>query len=53
MLHAARLAMTHPQTNQPLSVEAPLPEDFLAACAARGIVPPKGQSDQNREQLND
>lgn len=41
MLHAALLAMTHPQTNEPLSVSAPLPEDFLAACAGRGIVPPK------------
>ena len=53
MLHAAELAMTHPLTNQPLSVAAPLPADFLAAMAARGIVPPRGQNDTSGVQLND
>ena len=53
MLHAAQLAMTHPQTNEPLSVSAPLPDDFLDACRRRGIVPPNGHSDQIRVQLND
>ena len=38
MLHAAELAMTHPLTNAPLRVAAPLPEDFLASAAARGVV---------------
>jgi 23S rRNA pseudouridine1911/1915/1917 synthase len=53
MLHAAQLDMTHPLTNAPLSVEAPLPEDFTQACAGRGIVPTRGQSDPSRVQLND
>src|ERR1051325_725158 len=29
MLHAAEIAMTHPLTNEPLRVAAPLPDDFL------------------------
>jgi RluA family pseudouridine synthase len=37
MLHAAELVMTHPLTNEPLRVAAPLPEDFLATAAERGI----------------
>ena len=53
MLHAAQLDMTHPLTNTPLSVEAPLPEDFTEACMRRGVVPPRGQSDPSRVQLND
>jgi 23S rRNA pseudouridine1911/1915/1917 synthase len=28
MLHARTLAFTHPRSGQPLSFEAPLPEDF-------------------------
>src|SRR6185369_12791663 len=36
MLHAAELAMTHPITNQPLRVVAPLPEDFLEEARRRG-----------------
>ena len=38
MLHARELSMTHPLTNAPLRVAAPLPEDFLAAAERRGIV---------------
>ena len=38
MLHARELSMTHPLTNEPLRVAAPLPEDFLAAAERRGIV---------------
>jgi len=38
MLHAAEVAMLHPQTGQPLRVAAPLPDDLLAAAAERGIV---------------
>ncbi|MGZ8866866.1 MAG: RluA family pseudouridine synthase [Thermoanaerobaculia bacterium] len=53
MLHAAQLDMTHPVTNTPLSVEAPLPEDFLETCARRGVVPRGGQTDPSRVQLND
>src|SRR3954451_1375423 len=37
MLHAAELVMTHPVSNQPLRVAAPLPEDFRAEAAGRGI----------------
>lgn len=37
MLHAAELAMTHPLTNEPLRVVAPLPEDFLAEGRGRGM----------------
>ncbi len=39
MLHAARLDMRHPQTNEPLVVEAPLPEDFIEEMRARGLQP--------------
>ncbi|HUP47467.1 MAG TPA: RluA family pseudouridine synthase [Thermoanaerobaculia bacterium] len=53
MLHAAQVDMTHPVSNTPLSVRAPLPEDFLAACRARGIVPRRGQTDPSGVQLND
>jgi 23S rRNA pseudouridine1911/1915/1917 synthase len=38
MLHARELSMTHPLTNEPLRVAAPLPEDFFRTAAERGIV---------------
>jgi 23S rRNA pseudouridine1911/1915/1917 synthase len=38
MLHAAEIAMTHPLTNEPLRVAAPLPDDFLEEAARRGLV---------------
>jgi 23S rRNA pseudouridine1911/1915/1917 synthase len=38
MLHARELSMTHPLTNEPLGVAAPLPQDLLDVAAARGIV---------------
>ena len=38
MLHARELSMTHPLTNEPLRVAAPLPEDFIDVAADRGIV---------------
>lgn len=38
MLHAAALTMTHPLTNQPLTVAAPIAADFVASAVARGIV---------------
>jgi len=44
MLHAAELEMTHPMTNKPLRVSAPLPQDFLDEMAARGIVLPEGHN---------
>ena len=53
MLHAAQLVMTHPVLNTLISVKAPLPDDFRAACAARGIVPARGQDDPSGVQLND
>ena len=34
MLHAARLTLLHPTTRRPLTIEAPLPPDFLQAAAA-------------------
>lgn len=37
MLHAARLEMTHPLTNEPLRVTAPVPEDFRDEARRRGI----------------
>lgn len=52
MLHSSELDMTHPATNTPLRVSAPLPDDFLAAAATRGVVMVRGQSDPGREQLN-
>jgi len=30
LLHAGRLGVTHPRTGEPLTWEAPLPEDFQA-----------------------
>jgi 23S rRNA pseudouridine1911/1915/1917 synthase len=38
MLHARELSMTHPLTNEPLRVAAPLPEDFVRVAIERGIV---------------
>jgi 23S rRNA pseudouridine1911/1915/1917 synthase len=52
MLHSAELDMTHPMTNTPLRVSAPLPADFLAEINRRGIVIPRGQTDTGRVQLN-
>ena len=43
MLHAAELEMTHPLTNEPLRVAAPLPDDFLDEARRRGIVIAGGQ----------
>ena len=37
MLHAAELEMTHPLTNEPLRVIAPVPEDFREEARRRGI----------------
>ena len=37
MLHAAELEMTHPLTNEPLRVAAPVPEDFREEAQRRGI----------------
>jgi len=37
MLHAAELEMTHPLTNQPLRVTAPVPEDFRDEARRREI----------------
>jgi 23S rRNA pseudouridine1911/1915/1917 synthase len=34
MLHAARLGFTHPITQEPIELEAPLPVDFEAMLAA-------------------
>ncbi|MCM2255062.1 MAG: RluA family pseudouridine synthase [Vicinamibacteria bacterium] len=38
MLHAAELEMTHPLTNQPLRVAAPVPADFRDEALRRGIL---------------
>lgn len=38
MLHAAELEMTHPLTNEPLRVAAPVPADFAEEAGRRGIV---------------
>ena len=37
MLHAAEIEMTHPLTNEPLRVAAPLPDDFIEEAKRRGI----------------
>ena len=37
MLHAAEISMTHPVTNEPLRVAAPLPDDFRKEADRRGI----------------
>ena len=38
MLHARALSMTHPLSNEPLRVAAPVPEDFRHTAVERGIV---------------
>jgi 23S rRNA pseudouridine1911/1915/1917 synthase len=38
MLHAVEIEMTHPVTNEPLRVTAPIPDDFLEEANRRGIV---------------
>jgi 23S rRNA pseudouridine1911/1915/1917 synthase len=45
MLHAAELEMTHPLTNQPLRVAAPVPGDFTEEAGRRGIVIDTGRAD--------
>jgi len=49
-LHAARLALTHPVTREPLVLEAPLPADLLALLAKLEILKPTGEfeRDENR-----
>jgi hypothetical protein len=37
MLHALSLLMRHPLTNEPLTVTAPVPADFLKEMARRHI----------------
>ena len=37
MLHAAEIEMTHPVTNEPLRVAAPLPDDFVEEATRRGL----------------
>jgi 23S rRNA pseudouridine1911/1915/1917 synthase len=44
MLHAAELEMTHPLTNKPLRVAAPLPADFLDELRRREIVLREGHN---------
>jgi 23S rRNA pseudouridine1911/1915/1917 synthase len=53
MLHAVQLDMTHPLTNAPLRVTAPLPEDFLEEMRRRGIVMMGGRIALAGVQLND
>jgi 23S rRNA pseudouridine1911/1915/1917 synthase len=50
MLHAAELVMTHPVTNQPLRVVAPLPQDFIDEARARGLE--TGRGDLESPHLN-
>lgn len=47
MLHAEQLEMTHPLTNEPLRVTAPVPEDFQEEMGRRGIRP-VGRTDGSR-----
>jgi RluA family pseudouridine synthase len=44
MLHACRLALSHPLTGQPLAIESPLPADFEAVLARLG----SARSDHSR-----
>jgi hypothetical protein len=37
MLHAVEIVMSHPLTNEPLRVAAPLPDDFMDEAARRGV----------------
>jgi 23S rRNA pseudouridine1911/1915/1917 synthase len=53
MLHAAVLEMTHPMTNEPLRVTAPVPEDFREEAARRGLTSLReDKPDLRIEQLN-
>lgn len=45
MLHAAEVAMTHPLTNTPLVVRAPLPHDFYSELHTRGLDHASGSED--------
>ena len=38
-LHAARLTLRHPETNEEMTFEAPAPEDMRGACVALGLDP--------------
>ncbi|MDW7645065.1 MAG: RluA family pseudouridine synthase [Desulfuromonadales bacterium] len=40
MLHAAVLVVTHPRTDRPLTLQAPLPADFSALLSGAGLKPP-------------
>ena len=40
LLHARSVALRHPATGAPLHIEAPPPEDFVAAMHTLGLVPP-------------
>jgi 23S rRNA pseudouridine1911/1915/1917 synthase len=57
MLHAAELEMLHPLTGQPLRVSAPVPDDFKAEAARRGIeletTSAEDTGDRFRVQLSD
>lgn len=37
MLHARRLQMKHPRSSEPISVTAPIPDDFLQTLQERGL----------------
>ena len=50
MLHAAELVMTHPVTNQPLRVVAPVPGDFVEEARRRGLE--TGRNDLESPHLN-
>jgi len=41
LLHAVRLRVIHPRTNQPLDLQAPVPEDFENAIARLGMAMPR------------
>lgn len=37
MLHAASITLAHPETGEPITLSAPLPAEFIAACAESGL----------------
>lgn len=41
LLHAVRLRVTHPRTQQPLDLQGPLPEDIEKAIARLGMHMPE------------
>lgn len=41
MLHSESLTMTHPLTNEPFTVRAPLPADFIHEAMQRGVTIPE------------